>query len=91
MFSSNDYSKMTPDELASAEKKLKSQKIPLALFIGFMFGIAVWSATHKGGIFWTTGLIYAVVGVFTNNIRRVKLLVKTPAMAQKIRFCSISL
>ncbi|WP_229599444.1 hypothetical protein [Runella rosea] len=44
-----DYSKMTLDELVSEEKKKKSQKIPTALFIGFLVGIAIWSATHKGG------------------------------------------
>ena len=55
MFSSKDYSKMTLDELVSAEKKLNSQKIPSAVFIGFLVGIAVWSATHKGGFFLTAG------------------------------------
>ncbi|MCC5613184.1 hypothetical protein LC612_42530 [Nostoc sp. CHAB 5834] len=40
---------MTLDELVSEEKKVKSKKIPLALFIGVLVGIAIWSATHKGG------------------------------------------
>ena len=57
MFSSKDYSKMTLDELVSEEKKLNSQKIPSAVFIGLVVGIAVWSATHKGGFVLTTGLI----------------------------------
>lgn len=48
MFSSKDYAKMTLDELMSEEKKMKSQKIVTALFIGFLIGIAVYSATHKG-------------------------------------------
>ena len=57
MFSSKDYSKMTLDELVSEEKKLNSQKIPSAVFIGLVVGIAVWSATHKGVFVLTTGLI----------------------------------
>lgn len=48
MFSSKDYTKMTLDKLVSEEKKMKSQKIVTALFIGFLIGIAVYSATHKG-------------------------------------------
>ncbi len=48
---------MTLDELASEEKKVKSQQIPFALFIGLIVGIAIWSATHKGGFFFTTGLM----------------------------------
>ena len=39
---------MTLDELVSEEKKKKSQKIITALFIGFLVGIAVYLATHKG-------------------------------------------
>jgi thiosulfate reductase cytochrome b subunit len=57
MFSSKDYSKMTLDELVSAEKKVKSLLIPSALFIGFLVGVAVWSATHKGGFFLTSVLL----------------------------------
>jgi len=57
MFSTKDYSKMTPDELVSEEKKLKSQKIMIALLVGLIVGIAIWSATHKGGLFLTFGLL----------------------------------
>lgn len=35
--------------LVSEEKKMKSQKTTTAVFIGLLIGIAVWSATHKGG------------------------------------------
>ena len=51
MFNKKDYSKMTLEELFSEEKKMNSMKIPTALGIGFLVGVAVWSATHKGVFF----------------------------------------
>ena len=57
MFSSKDYSKMTIEELVSEEKKMKSQKITTAVFVGLLVGIAIWSATHKGGFLLTIGLL----------------------------------
>lgn len=48
---------MTLDELASEEKKMKALQIPSAVFIGILVGIAIWSATHKGGFMLTTGLL----------------------------------
>ncbi len=48
---------MTLEELVSEEKKMNSQKITTALFVGLLVGIAVWSATHKGGFYLTTGLL----------------------------------
>ncbi|WP_435354078.1 hypothetical protein [Emticicia sp. SJ17W-69] len=50
MFDNKDYSKMTLEELLSEEKKMKSQKIPTAVFIGLLIGIAIYSATHQGFI-----------------------------------------
>ena len=57
MFSSKDYANMTRDELVSEEKKLTSQQIPFAVFIGLVVGVAIWSATHKGGFLLTIGLL----------------------------------
>jgi len=57
MFSTKEYSKMTLDELVSEEKKMKSQKTLIALIVGFIVGIAIWSATHKWGAFLTFGLL----------------------------------
>lgn len=51
---------MTLDELVLEEKKLKSQKIPTTLIMGFLVGIAIWSATHRGGPFLTFGLLLFV-------------------------------
>ena len=65
MLSGKDYSKMTLDELVSEEKKIKSQKILTALFIGALVGIAVWSATHKGSAFLTFGLL--IVGLLIGS------------------------
>ena len=46
MFSSKDYSKMTLEELVSEEKKMKSQKITIAVFIGFVVGFAIYASKH---------------------------------------------
>lgn len=43
-----DYEQLTLEELRAEEKKLKSQRIPTAIFVGFLIGIAIYSATHKG-------------------------------------------
>lgn len=48
---------MTLDELVSEEKRMKSQKTMIALIVGLIVGIAVWSATHKWGAFFTFGLL----------------------------------
>ena len=57
MLSAKDYSKMTLDELVLQEKRMKSQKIITALVIGFFVGVAIWSATHKGGFILSIGLL----------------------------------
>ena len=48
---------MTLDELTSEEKRLNSQKITTAILIGFFVGVAVWSATHKGGFILTIAML----------------------------------
>jgi uncharacterized membrane protein YbjE (DUF340 family) len=59
MQSNNDYSNMTLEELVSEEKKMNSGKITTALLIGFIVGVAVWSATHKGIVLPIILLIFA--------------------------------
>jgi hypothetical protein len=66
---------MTLDELVSEEKKMNSQKIPFALFIGILVGIAVWSATHKGGFVMTVILLIGAVlsgTVYSKNLKSVQ-------------------
>ena len=72
MFVRKDYSKMTLDELVSEEKKMNSRKIPFALFIGFLVGIAIWSATHKGGFVPTVILLIGAVLSGTIHSRNLK-------------------
>ncbi|UHG94887.1 hypothetical protein [Spirosoma oryzicola] len=57
MTKDEDYSKMTLDELVSAEKKANSQKIITAVLIGLFVGVAIWSATHGRGFILTVGLL----------------------------------
>lgn len=74
MLGSKDYSKMTRDELVLEEKKLKSQKITTAVFIGFVVGIAVWSATHKGGFLTFILLLVALlIGArYSKNLKSIQ-------------------
>lgn len=67
MLENKDYSKMTLEELMSEEKKMKSQKIPTAVFIGVLIGIAVYSATHKGFILPIILLIVAFLIGYRNS------------------------
>jgi uncharacterized membrane protein YbjE (DUF340 family) len=71
MFPTTDYSNMTREELQSEEKKRNSQKTTTALLIGVAVGVAVWSATHHGGIL-TYGLLglAAVVGYRASHARK---------------------
>ena len=71
MFPTTDYSNMTREELASKEKSMNAQKIPTALLIGVVMGIAVWSATHHGGVL-TYGLLglAGVVGYRASRARK---------------------
>lgn len=47
-FGTKEYGHLTFEELRAEEKKLKSQRIPMAIFVGFLVGIAIYSATHNG-------------------------------------------
>jgi hypothetical protein len=46
LFKKKDCSNLTVEELMSKEQKVNSLKIPTALLIGFIIGVAAWSATH---------------------------------------------
>jgi hypothetical protein len=66
---------MTLDELASEEKKMNSRKIPVALLIGFLVGLAIWSATHKGGFVVTVILLVSSglsASVYAKNLKSVQ-------------------
>ncbi len=62
MTKDEDYLKMTLNELVSAEKKVKSQKVMTAVLVGLFVGVAIWSATHGRSFVLTIGLlIFALV------------------------------
>lgn len=63
---------MTLDELVSEEKKVKSQQIPFAVFIGFLVGIAVWSATHRWGFVLTISLLICAFFVGSRYSKNMK-------------------
>ncbi len=66
---------MALDELVSEEKKLKSQKILIALSVGFIVGVAIWSATHKGGFFFTGILLilpFLIGSRYSKNLKGIQ-------------------
>ena len=71
MFPTTDYAQMSREELESEEKKMNSQKTTTALLIGVAVGVAVWSATHHGGLL-TYGLLglAVVVGYRASHARK---------------------
>ena len=75
MFSSKDYSGLTLEELGAEAKKVKAQKITVAVFIGLMVGAAVWSATHKGGFFLPLLLLFLALRIgrsSSQNLQRIQ-------------------
>ncbi|WP_310587582.1 hypothetical protein [Larkinella knui] len=65
---------MTLDELVSEEKKLKSQKTILAVFIGFIVGIAIYSATNKGFLLPVILLIFSFLigSSYSKNLKGIQ-------------------
>jgi len=77
MLSGKDHTKMTRDELVAEQKKLTSQRttIPLAVLIGAVIGVAVWSATHQGGFILTVLLLIApflLGSIYSKRLKSIK-------------------
>lgn len=71
MASTSDYSTMTLDELVSEEKKLKSYRIPSAVFLGFLVGIAVFAAV-KGKMMLVIMVMAGVIILASRSGRALK-------------------
>ncbi|WP_240543636.1 hypothetical protein [Spirosoma foliorum] len=65
---------MTLDELVSEEKKIKSQKITTAVFIGLLVGIAIYAATHKSFILPVIllGFSFLIGSRYSQNLKRIQ-------------------
>lgn len=72
MLSPKNYAEMTTEELASEEKRMKSQKIITAIFIGFIVGIAIYAATVKKSFFLTTFLLFLAGLMGSRSAQNVK-------------------
>jgi uncharacterized membrane protein YbjE (DUF340 family) len=71
MLSHQDYTDLTPEELASAAEKMKSQKITVAVIVGLFIGIAIWSAA-QGKFLLTVGLFIVALGIGSRHARKLK-------------------
>lgn len=63
--------KLTDQELGEELKKRKQERIILAVLIGFLVGVAIWSATHKGG-FWTFIILFVVLFIGRKYVGKVE-------------------
>lgn len=65
---------MTLEELVAAQGKLKSQKTFTAVFIGFLVGVAIYSATHKGFLLPVALLIFSFLigNNYSKNVRSIQ-------------------
>jgi hypothetical protein len=50
-----------PSDPSAAEKQIQSSRTATAVLIGLLVGIAVWSATHRGGMLTYILLIAALL------------------------------
>jgi hypothetical protein len=57
MPSATDFSTLTIEELLTEETRMRSRRLVRAVLIGVLVGIAVWSATHQGGVLLTLALL----------------------------------
>jgi hypothetical protein len=48
---SKNPAELSDEELIQEEKKQKQNLILYGVFVIFMMGVAIWSATHKGSVF----------------------------------------
>ncbi|MBL7802529.1 MAG: hypothetical protein JNL02_02255 [Saprospiraceae bacterium] len=74
MLSGKDYSQMSLEELVAEEKKMSGLKTTTAVFVGFLFGIALFAATHKG-FFLTVILIvagFSIGGKHAQNLKSIR-------------------
>jgi hypothetical protein len=72
MAESKDYTTMSQADLMAEQNKLKSQKIPVALAVGFLAGIAVYSAVKNNGIFLPIILLVAAGWISNQHNKRLK-------------------
>ncbi len=72
MLASKDYSQMTTEELASEEKRMKSQKIITAVCIGFLVGIAIYAAAIKKSFFLTIALLFFAALIGSRSAQNLK-------------------
>ena len=62
-------------ELEADERRLKKERLVWLLVTGLLMGVAVWSATHKGGFLWTVGLMIFGLYVgsrFSKNLKSIQ-------------------
>lgn len=66
MMEKKSITELADQELEEELKKRKKNRILVACLMGLLVGVAIWSATHKGG-FWTFTILAFVFFVGRKN------------------------
>ena len=72
MTTDKNYAEMTLEELASEEKKGKSQQVMNAVLGGIVFGVAIYAATHHKGFLFTVFLLIVPFLIGRRNAQHLK-------------------
>ena len=70
MSNSQDYLKMTPEELSAAERKLKRSEIISAVLVGFLVGVMIYGVAANGfGFLYIFIPVLLILGDLTTLLR----------------------
>jgi len=75
MSDTQDYSKLSPEELSATEKKLKRGEIVSALLVGFLVGVMIFGVAQNGfGFLYIFIPVLLILGIVKNSQKQKSLL-----------------
>jgi len=75
MSDTQDYSKLSPEELSATEKKLKRGEIVSAVLVGFLVGVMIFGVAQNGfGFLYIFIPVLLILGIVKNSQKQKSLL-----------------